>query len=126
MVGARHRGVSNLVNDSGVLVRSRVHSEVDVLCHRTGKFSRGKNLTIPGGGVDSGGLIGCGQGSMESCELHSCHQMRGSGILEWGETGEYGGVLVRNRLRNLYLDMEVAIESEVADTEGSTATPPPP
>ena len=57
MVGARHRGVSNLVNDSGVLVRSRVHSEVDVLCHGTGKFSHGKNLTIPGGGVDSGGLI---------------------------------------------------------------------
>ena len=57
MVGARHRGVSNLVNNSGVLVRSRVHSEVDVLCHGTGKFLRGKNLTIPGGGVDSGGLI---------------------------------------------------------------------
>jgi hypothetical protein len=43
--------VSNLVDGSGVrLVRSRVHSEVDVLCHGTGKFSRGKNLTILGAG----------------------------------------------------------------------------
>ena len=54
MVGAHHHGVSNLVDSSGVrLVRLRVHSEVDVLCHGTGKFSCGKNLTIPGGGVDS-------------------------------------------------------------------------
>ena len=39
-----------------------------------------------------------------------------------GETGVYGGVLVRNVCGNLYLDMEVAIESEVAATKGSTAT----
>ena len=31
-------------------------------------------------------------------------------------------VRVRNRYGNMYLDMDVAIESEVADTEGSTAT----
>ena len=111
MVGARHRGVSNLVNDSGVLVRSRVHSEVDVLCHRTGKFSRGKKLTIPGGGVDSGGLIE--SKVMVRSGLHGVVRIALSspnervGILEWGgETGVYGGVLVRNRYGNLYLYME--------------------
>ena len=36
----------------------------------------------------------------------------------------YNRVVVRvwNRYGNMYLDMDVAIESEVADTEGSTAT----
>jgi len=42
-----------------------------------------------------------------------------------GETGVYGGVLVRNVHGNLYLDMELATESEVAATEGSTATGAP-
>ena len=39
-----------------------------------------------------------------------------------GKQVVYGGVLVRNVHGNLYLDMELATESEVADTEGSTAT----
>ena len=34
-------------------------------------------------------------------------------------------VRVWNRYGNMYLDMDVAIESEVADTEGSTATGAP-
>ena len=38
--------------------------------------------------------------------------------------GVYGGVLVRYVGGNLYLDMELATESEVA-TEGSTATGAP-
>jgi hypothetical protein len=47
------------------------------------------------------------------------------GILEWGETSVYGGVLVRYVGGNLYLDMELATESEVAATIGSTATGAP-
>ena len=42
-----------------------------------------------------------------------------------GKQVVYGGVLVRNVHGNLYLDMELATESEVADTEGSTATGAP-
>jgi hypothetical protein len=34
-------------------------------------------------------------------------------------------VRVWNRYGNVYLDMDVAIESEVADTKGSTATGAP-
>ena len=39
----------------------------------------------------------------------------------------YNCVVVRvwNRYGNMYLDMDVAIESEVADTKGSTATGAP-
>ena len=37
----------------------------------------------------------------------------------------YMGVYWRNRYGNLYLDMEVAIESEVAATKGSAATGAP-
>jgi hypothetical protein len=44
------------------------------------------------------------------------------GILEWGKTSVYGGELVRNMHGKAYLSMELAIESEVADTGGSTAT----
>src|SRR5712664_4004582 len=47
------------------------------------------------------------------------------GILEWGKTSVYGGVLVRYVGGNLYLDMELATESEVAATTGSTATGAP-
>jgi hypothetical protein len=39
-----------------------------------------------------------------------------------GETGVYGGNQVRKVHGNQYLDMEMAIEFEVADTRGSTAT----
>jgi hypothetical protein len=42
-----------------------------------------------------------------------------------GKTSVYGGVLVRYAHGNLYLDMELATRSEVADTEGSTATGAP-
>ena len=42
-----------------------------------------------------------------------------------GKQVVYGGVLVRNVHGNLYLDMELATESKVADTEGSTATGAP-
>jgi hypothetical protein len=48
--------------------------------------------------------------------------MRGSGSSNGGKTGVYGGVLVRNMHGNLYLSMDIATESEVADTKGSTAT----
>jgi len=61
-------------------------------------------------------------GLHELCESHSCHQMRGSGSLNGGKTGIYGGVLVRNMHGNLYLSMDMATEYEVADTKGSTAT----
>ena len=45
--------------------------------------------------------------------------------LEW-ETSVYRVVVrVWNRYGNMYLDMDVAIESEVADTKGSTATGAP-
>jgi len=62
----------------------------------------------------------------EPYESHSGHQMRGSGDLEWGGNKciwGYGGVLVRNMHGNIYLSMDMATESEVADTKGSTATP---
>jgi hypothetical protein len=39
--------------------------------------------------------------------------------------GVYGGVLVRNTHGNLYLSMDMATESKVADTECSTATGAP-
>ena len=42
-----------------------------------------------------------------------------------GEKQVYSVVSVRNRYENMYLDMDVAIESEVADTKGSTATGAP-
>jgi len=42
-----------------------------------------------------------------------------------GETGVYGGNQVRNVCGKAYLSMDVATESEVADTEGSTATGAP-
>jgi hypothetical protein len=42
-----------------------------------------------------------------------------------GKTGVCGGYQVRYVHGNMYLDMEVAIESEVADTEDSTATGAP-
>ena len=51
------------------------------------------------------------------CELHSHHQMRGLGSSNGRKTGVYGGVLVRYVDGNLYLDMELATESELADTE---------
>jgi len=40
-----------------------------------------------------------------------------------GETSVYGGVLDMHG--NLYLSMDIATESEVADTKGSTATGAP-
>jgi hypothetical protein len=42
-----------------------------------------------------------------------------------GKTGVYGGNQVRKDSGNLYLDMEVAIESEVAELHSSTATGAP-
>ena len=42
--------------------------------------------------------------------------------LEWGTSVYRVVVRVWNRYGNMYLDMDVAIESEVADTTGSTAT----
>jgi len=42
-----------------------------------------------------------------------------------GETGVYGGDQVRYMHGKAYLSMDVATESEVADTEGSTATGAP-
>jgi len=55
----------------------------------------------------------------------SLSTLRGSGPLVGGKQVVYGGVLVRNVHGNLYLDMKLATESEVADTEGSTATGAP-
>jgi len=55
--------------------------------------------------------------------------MRGSGGpqvgSQVGETGVYGGNQVRYVCGKAYLSMDVATESEVADTEGSTATGAP-
>ena len=45
--------------------------------------------------------------------------------LEWGTSVYRVVVRVWNRYGNMYLDMDVAIESEVADTKGSTATGAP-
>ena len=42
-----------------------------------------------------------------------------------GKTGVYGGELVGNMHGNLYLSMNMATESKVADTEGCTATGAP-
>jgi len=38
-------------------------------------------------------------------------------ILKWGKMSVYGGELVRNVCMNLYLSMEVATESEVAQPQ---------
>jgi hypothetical protein len=42
-----------------------------------------------------------------------------------GKTGVYGGNQVRTVCGNMYLDMDLAIESDVADTEDGTATGAP-
>jgi hypothetical protein len=57
--------------------------------------------------------------------IFKCFAMRGSGSSNGGKTGVYEGVLVRNMHGNLYLSMDMATESEVADIEGSTATGAP-
>ena len=51
--------------------------------------------------------------------------MRGSGILEWGENMCVCGSQVWDVHGKAYLSMDVATESKVADTEGSTATGAP-
>ena len=50
-------------------------------------------------------------------------RVRGTSVgSQVGETGVYGGDQVRNVHGKACLSMDVATESEVADTEGSTAT----
>ena len=50
------------------------------------------------------------------------HHMRGSGSSNGGKTGVYKWLQVENMHGKAHLSMDVATESEVADTEGSTAT----
>src|SRR5258708_3839237 len=91
---------------------------------RTNLASAGKTLlklvNCSSTGVDEW----LGHDGVVESRLH--HQMRGSGGpqvgSQVGETGVYGGNQVRKVHGKVYLSMEVATESEVADTKGSTAT----
>jgi hypothetical protein len=51
--------------------------------------------------------------------------LRGSGSSNGGKTGVYKWLQVKNMHGKAHLSMDVATESEVADTEGSTATGTP-
>jgi len=81
-------------------------------------------------------LVNCGSTGVDEwlghdgvvkSRLH--HQLKGFGGppvgSQVGETGVYSGNRVRYMHGKAYLSMDVATESEVADTEGSTATGAP-